>query len=77
MPQVELQRLWAAIPFWLVTGRVSCPGAAGRWRKGGREGATDWDSQRLWDGCGFAAPLSFGESGENGEQAGGLRILFA
>ena len=22
-------------------------------------------------------PLSFGESGENGEQAGGLRILFA
>jgi len=34
-------------------------------------------SRRLWDRCGFAAPLSFGESGENGEQAGGLRILFA
>jgi len=29
------------------------------------------------NGCGFAAPLSFGESGENGEQSGGLRILFA
>jgi len=56
---------------WFLPGS----GAAGRWRWADSHPLKG--SRRLWDGCGFAAPLSFGESGENGEQAGGLRILFA
>ena len=50
-------------------------GAKGRWRWA--DSHPHKSSRRLWDGCGLAAPLSFGESGENGEQSGGLRILFA
>ena len=60
-----------------MAGRGPCPEAE---RRAGGDGRTR-TRLKAAEGCGMGAALPlrspFGESGENGEQAGGLRILFA